>query len=352
MEDNIRGRVAILYPGDASARREATPENNRHARVFESLTRLGLHTEPAVYHDSFRDEVREQLLQVDAVLVWVNPIQDGRDRSRLDALLREVSARGVLVSTHPDVILKMGTKEVLYHTRQMGWGCDTHLYDSLDSLREQLPTRLAFGEPRVLKQYRGNGGNGVWKVALAASESRLRVRHAKRGSIESEMSLEAFFKLCEPYLSHGGRMIDQAYQTRLPEGMVRCYLVQAEVAGFGHQAINALQPAPVGAPATEAPQPGPRLYHPPDIVQFQALKQRLESRWVPEMQRLLDIDTGSLPLLWDCDFLLGPITQTGVDTCVLWAINVSSVAPFPDSALPRLAKATLARIQAMQLGRR
>jgi len=47
------------------------------------------------------------------VLVWVNPIEQGLDRSRLDPLLRDVAATGVFVSAHPDVILRMGTKEVL-----------------------------------------------------------------------------------------------------------------------------------------------------------------------------------------------------------------------------------------------
>jgi len=28
-------------------------------------------------------------------------------------------------------------------------------------------------------------------------------------------------------------MIDQIYQRRLPQGMVRCYLVRDQVAGFG-----------------------------------------------------------------------------------------------------------------------
>jgi hypothetical protein len=88
------------------------------------------------------------------------------------------------------------------------------------------------------------------------------------------------------------------------------------------------------------------------MAQFKSLKERLESQWVPEMQRGLAIETDSQPLLWDCDFLLGPRTPAGEDTYVLCEINVSSVAPFPESALPSLAKATLARIQAMQSGRR
>lgn len=70
-------------------------------------------------------------------------------------------------------------------------------------------------------------------------------------------------------------MIDQAYQARLPDGMIRCYLVHDKVAGFGHQAINALYPAPPGAPPEAAPDPGPRLYHPFSRLEFQPLKHQL-----------------------------------------------------------------------------
>jgi hypothetical protein len=59
------------------------------------------------------------------------------------------------------------------------------------------------------------------------------------------------------------------------------------------------------------------------------------------MQRLLDVETDQLPVLWDCDFLLGPKRDSGEDTYVLCEINVSSVSPFPDSALTRVAQATL-----------
>jgi len=68
------------------------------------------------------EAVRAHLLSMDGVLVWVDPLRAGKDRSRLDPLLREVAARGVWVSAHPDVILKMGVKEVLYRTRELSWG--------------------------------------------------------------------------------------------------------------------------------------------------------------------------------------------------------------------------------------
>src|SRR5262245_48849182 len=160
-----RCRIALLYPGDREARRKAAPEESRFLPLFQALAALGVVAEPAVYHDDFCDEVRRQLAQVDGVLVWMNPIQDGRTRSVLDAMLREVSAAGVFVSAHPDVIAKVGTKEVLHTTRDMGWGCDTHLYRSVSQMREELPRRLQDGA-RVLKQLRGNGGLGVWKIEL------------------------------------------------------------------------------------------------------------------------------------------------------------------------------------------
>jgi hypothetical protein len=330
--------------------------------LFSAFAARRIRVEPAIYHDDFCEEVREQLMQVDGVLVWVNPIEGGRDRSVLDSMLRNVAAAGVFVSAHPDVILKLGTKEVLYRTRNLEWGCDTHLYASLDQMVQTLPLRLANCKARVLKQQRGNGGNGVWKVqlginelanrtgtasaALPQPETVVRVRHALRGCTEEEITLGEFYHRCEPYFSANGQMIDQEYQERLPEGMIRCYLVHGKVVGFGHQAINALFPAPVGAPSTEAPLPGPRLYHPPSMPEFQPLKRKLEQEWVPAVQRLLEIATENLPILWDCDFLLGAKKDNGDDSYVLCEINVSSVAPYPESAVPYVVDATVARVRA------
>src|SRR3984893_12205376 len=107
-------RIAIVWRGDGEGRRGATPQNNRFHRVVEELAALGIHADPAVYADDIAEEVREQLLAVDGVLVWVDPIHEGQTRTVLDAMLRDVASRGPWVSAHPDVILKMGVKEVLH----------------------------------------------------------------------------------------------------------------------------------------------------------------------------------------------------------------------------------------------
>src|SRR5215510_173673 len=249
------GRIAILWRGDEAARRSAKPDTSRFKAVFAALADAGVDAEPVVYEDDVLDAVRAQLATVDGVLVWVNPIHAGRNRANLDALLREVAARGVWVSAHPDVILKMGTKEVLHRTRTMSWGCDTALYRTADAMRAELPARLAAG-PRVIKRNRGNGGQGVCKVeTLATQPASPRNRPMVRVlDATKDLALDDFFERCIEHFKDGC-VIDQPFQARLSEGVLRCYMAGDRCAGFGHQKVKAL----VDAPAARA-EAGPRLY--------------------------------------------------------------------------------------------
>jgi len=86
-------RIAILWRGDREARRTASAQNNRYHRIFEELSGLGIHAEPAVYDEEFADEVCEQLLKVDGVLVWVDPLSRGKTRALLDPMLRDVTPK-------------------------------------------------------------------------------------------------------------------------------------------------------------------------------------------------------------------------------------------------------------------
>jgi len=55
-------------------------------------------------------------------IVLLNPIEGGRRRDRLDALLRDAARAGVFVSAHPDAILRLGTKDVLVEARDLPFG--------------------------------------------------------------------------------------------------------------------------------------------------------------------------------------------------------------------------------------
>jgi hypothetical protein len=344
-----RSKIVILSRGDAAARRDTTPQNSRFVRVFEALAAAGVEARPAIYDETFADAVRDQLLASDGVLVWVDPIHQGKTRAALDPLLREVATRGPWVSAHPDVILKMGVKEVLYRTRHLGWGVDTQRYDSAPNFRAEFPSRLRTNGPRVLKQNRGNGGQGVWKVeALPSSDATVRVLQALRGSRFEEMPLDAFITRCEPYFGWGGCIIDQPFQSRLPEGMIRCYMSGPKVAGFGQQLIKALvPPLPDGLDSPEA-QPGPRIMHGPDAPPFQALRNLMEDEWTPQMMKTLGIDGPSMPVIWDADFLYGPRDAAGADTYVLCEINASSCFAIPDEAPAAIAQTVKNRLAAVR----
>jgi hypothetical protein len=337
-ELDLNHPVALLYPGDRAMRDRSDPAESRFAALFEAFAAAQLPAMPAVYHDDFADEVEAQLRGARDVLVRCNPSEGGRRRDVLDAMLRRVADSGVLVSSHPDAVLALGTKDVLLASRGMPFGSDVHRIDSLAQLEAELPARLDAGA-RVLKQHRGHSGIGVWRVERErAGSTSLRVRHAQRGSVEEKMDIAGLKERLAPYFEpgNGGHMVDQAWQPRIAEGMVRAYLVQDRVAGFGVQAVNALHP--------ESPQPGPRLYHGADLPQYQRLKGLLESQWVAKLCTCVGLPQHRLPLLWDCDFMFGEADAHG-ERYVLCEVNVSSVSPFPPSAIAPIVEATARAIR-------
>lgn len=344
MQEPGAPRIGVLWRGDRRADAPLPRADRGLGPLYDALAALGAALVPVPYADDAVDDVREELLALDGVLVWVNPIQDGATRVLLDPLLREVSAAGVWVSAHPDVILQMGTKEVLYRTRHLGWGSDTMLYRSAAELAAGFPDRLSRLGRLVLKQARGNGGNGVRKVELpggnpgpAGPDALVRVQDARSRDGSSEMiTLGDFIRRCEGYLAWSGSLVDQAYQDRLADGMVRCYFTGTRVAGFGRQWPKGLLDGLQGpAPATVMQGPG--------TPEWQSLRQQAEAEWVQQMTAVLGLSPELLPVIWDADFLFGPKTAADDDTYVLCEINVSAVWPFPQDAAPAIAAAAVDR---------
>ena len=193
--------VAVLWRGPPGERPESTRNFARLAPIMEALSEAGLSVEPMLYADEQSDVVLDRLLSFQAVLVWADPIDGADTRIVLDATLRRASEAGVWVSAHPNTIDKIGTKEVLYRSKSLRWGMDTHLYTSAAALRSELPSRLADGATRVLKRGRGNGGVGVWKVSaldtVAGRGLNVRVQHAApRDFVTEDLALDVFVDRC------------------------------------------------------------------------------------------------------------------------------------------------------------
>jgi hypothetical protein len=321
----MKPTVGILLYGSGGQLRDApTEENYRHlARRFIEQG-WALHT--LTYHDTRRDVVRNEAISCDAVLVWINPIEPGLDRSSLDSFLRELSFSGVLVSAHPEVILKIGTKDVLVETQRIGWSIDARAYRSFADFKDQFPELIRRDGVRVLKQHRGNSGQGVWKISFVSGD--YIVQPATRGALaetKSESELMGFFQ--SQVFARGSHIVDQAWAATLPRGMVRAYLCGAKVSGFGYQEINALysvRPEDDFSPR----QPSRRHYYTGECHLFQSLRLRLERDWLPALQAHFNIQAHELPLIWDADFFLGDSDQY-----FLCEINASCVSPFPESAV-------------------
>lgn len=314
------------------------------APLYEAFEQLPVELRAVVFEDGAIEEVRDELLALDGVLVWVNPIQDGVNRTNLDALLLGVASQGVWVSAHPAVIRRLGTKEVLFSTRDVGWSTDTDLYRTPEEFSSGFPSWLRHRNRTVVKQGRGNGGNGVWKVELLETDSAdqdapVRVQDARSqdGSTETT-TLGAFMTRCEEYFAWSGCLVAQAFQERLADGMVRCYLSHDQVVGFCQQWPRGLLN---GDHLGSARAPSVMLG--PDVPAHQALRDRMQTDWVPRMTDILGIDRHSLPVIWDADFLYGPKAASGEDTYVLCETNVSAVWPFPPMAAGTVAAAAVAR---------
>ncbi|HEY2185063.1 MAG TPA: Cj0069 family protein, partial [Xanthobacteraceae bacterium] len=233
-------------------------------------------------------------------------------------------------------------------TRHFGWGSDTQLYRTAVEFRDRFSAVLATNGARVLKQNRGNAGQGIWKVERQPGKPLITVLEARSGSLPEQLALDTFMARCEQYFAADGCIVDQAFQPRLPDGMIRCYMGADKVAGFGHQLIKALvAPPPEGADSPAA-KSGPRIMHGPDAPAFQALRAKMENEWTPQLMRTLDIDAGSLPIIWDADFLFGPRTAAGEDTYVLCEINVSCVFAIPDQAPAAIARLARSRLDLLK----
>ena len=97
------------------------------------------------------------------------------------------------------------------------------------------------GEPPRQRRHRARGPRRADHAAMPAGQHRIHLRQTVLDGL-----------------------VDQPYQARLTDGMIRCYVSGRRVAGFGHQMVRALAPPEAGpaTPNNEHPKPispGPAL---------------------------------------------------------------------------------------------
>lgn len=322
--------IALMIYGEPGSAKNVLTEE-KYKKLAANFIEKGFDLHSVCYHNSVADTLSKELLKFDAILVWVNPIEQQGDRKRLDALLKDLSDNGVFVSAHPGTILKIGTKEILYKVKDEEFGMDTKLYDSLDNFKQKFLSSINAGT-KILKQYRGNGGKGVFKVdASNINQNKIIITNATQGDEDITMSVDDFYRLIESYFNPGSMLIEQEWNPNIINGMVRCYLTGKKVTGFGYQEVNALYPKINSV----LRKPSQRFYFSEDCGLFQDLRNIMETSWVSRLQQIAEVEDEKLPVIWDADFFINKInSENTFSKYSLCEINVSSVSPFPESSIP------------------
>jgi len=335
--------IALMIFGEPGSTRNALTEE-KYKKLAAHFIEKGFDVNSVLYNDTIADKLAKELPRYKAILVWVNPIEQQSDRKILDDLLMKLSAQGCFVSAHPDTILKMGTKEILYRIRETEFGGDIKLYHSFDDFKERFLLSKDSTGIRILKQYRGNGGDGIFKIDTTnIKNNKISITHAKIGDEEKMMTIDELFKLFESYFKTSSMFIDQKWNQNIVNGMVRCYLSGSKVAGFGYQEINALYPITESNPVFK--KPSQRFYFSENCGLFKDLKYIMENSWVSKLQEITGITNEMLPVIWDADFFINKInTENTSEKYSLCEINVSCVSPFPESAIPYIGEEVKKRI--------
>ena len=336
----VEKSIAIVVYGEPDSGRNALTEE-KYRSLGNELVASGFKVDSVLYHGSVAESLRTELKKYQAILVWVNPIEQGNDRSQLDALLKQVASSGVLVSAHPDTILKLGTKGILYETRNEEFGGETRLYRSGEEFRKNFHPR-GQNNTSIIKQYRGNGGQGVFRVSVDDKDkNHFRVTEASNGAQESLYSITEFYSTFQKFFDNGGMIIEQGWNPNIINGMVRCYLSMNKVAGFGYQEINALYPFKNFI----FKKPSRRYYFSEDCGLFADLRSVMENKWVGRLQEITGVVTERLPVIWDVDFFINEVNESDIGKKYsLCEINTSSVSPFPESAIPYIVENVSKRI--------
>jgi len=172
----------------------------------------------------------------------------------------------------------MGTKEVLFRTRSLGWGSDVDLYQSPDELAARLPEKLSRGGIRVLKPRRGNDGQGVLRVELADPVGEVvRIQSASDDQVRL-LKLSDLLSDLRAVIASRGAIIDQEFHANIGAGMVRCYMSLNRVVGFAEQAPR-IESDGSGDPAFG--MAFAKTMHDAEAAAFQDLRHAMEAAWTP-----------------------------------------------------------------------
>ena len=332
--------LALLYPGDRAARPRGSGEPFRSP--FRAFAAAGVRAEPAVWHDDFADEVAANCGACTAC-------SSGATRSKAAAaatgstrccarwhagVLRQRASRGHPAPGHQG----RAGRDPRPAIRQRRAPASTASNSSPRSCPPDCGAARACSSSIAGTAASASGVSRRRPTSAAAAESVARPAWQRRGAHGPAGLLQRMAPYFEP--AQGGHMIDQAWQPRLADGMVRAYLVEDRVTGFGHQAVNALCPARGGEPARSRV----RACTTGRLARVPAAEALLESSGLSCCASASASRASSCRCCGTATSCSASRRPTGAERFVLCEINVSSVSPFPPSSIAPLVEAVRRRV--------
>lgn len=290
--------------------------------ICNEIIKLGWGSLPIYYSDNTYQLVLSFLSQkfIQGVIVRINPGQvSGVTNSKWEKLVADISNRGVRVMTTPDVMKKMGAKDVLGKIGHLNCGLeDTKVYYTIQEWEQHFPKTL--DRTRVVKQNRGSSGEGIWvvnvidKTTPITNDSLLEIREAVDNHRETT-TLRDFLKFCHKYLlGKDGLIVNQRYCPRIIEGEIRLNMIGDKVEAIVHK-----KPVAGGISATLSSGAHYTQY-PPDDPKFN----KLITLWDKDKKNLMNalgLGESPLPLIWTADFIYGDDDES----FIIGEINCSCV---------------------------
>lgn len=294
--------------------------------IQKSIEDQGWNCEILFYRDDWNADKRAYIINnFSGYISRVNPGNIPGGEQNYFSLLRDLSDNGLVGMSHPDLMVSLGAKDILYKLRDTSLvPTDTYAYYSQDEFVKQFPTSLALGD-RILKQNRGSTGEGIWRVQSLDNNNapgqplnlstKIKCTEAKDNHVK-EYYLGDFMDFCSQYTDGSdGMLVDMQYLPRIVEGELRLLLVGDKPFSVVHK-----KPADVKDAFSATLFSGAKYEYESPEVYGDLIKQFNES--LPQIKNT--IGNFSSPLIWGTDFILDTNTD-GSDKYVLGEINCSCV---------------------------
>ncbi|MCL2548301.1 MAG: hypothetical protein FWE76_03950 [Symbiobacteriaceae bacterium] len=161
-------------------------------------------------------------------------------------------------------------------------------------------------------------------------------------SEERLLSVYEFHIVFRRYFENDGLILSQQWNPGIANGMVRCYVTGTKVSGFDYQEAVALCPEP-NDPDKVRPRTR-NLHYSEQCGLLQDLRNIMESKWIPQVQKIHDISDTALPLLRDVNFFINDIHAPDAESKYPLRDQRQLCDPFPPSCVGAIVRELQTRL--------